>query len=147
MTLVSKIINKYSQSEPKYNILYNTRYIDFFISTLGHVKYKHYSIDKLNIFHSYDIYIADAPYLESIKDIYKQYLSKIIIIDNEHMTEHNDDLNCKQKITTYDTYRGRYPILFLATDMEQYLLHNNIYDRYLDPKQISDIITTLLKNE
>jgi hypothetical protein len=86
---------------------------------------------------------VDSIKLDSIRQVFTNFLSKIIVIDTDTITDKNTDY-CNKKVAYYNRYRQMYPMSVVALDMEQYLYHKDIYDDYIDIKNINFLLLKYL---
>lgn len=129
MTKVSSVIKKYMQTNG-ITVLYNTKYINTIVNAC-YSKYTHVTINTMNIFGCYDIYVVDSDKVGTIAKIYKRYLCRIIIVD--------DNQDFIKKTQLYLDYKKLYNIKVFCPTIESYLSGYNTYDGYLDTKKMDHI--------
>lgn len=136
MTIISSIVDKYSK---KYNnIIYDTKYIDIILSILNH-RFIFTHIDDINIFTAYRYCILDNN-LSNIDTLFRQYLCKFIVIDDNDYSSASLD-HWKKLEILYNDYRAKYNIKFITFNAEDVLKYGIIiHDRYMNIKQLGELI-------
>lgn len=136
MTQISKIFSKYT-SKSKYNILCNSKYYDNIIYNLNNTKFQ--LTTNIDMFANYDLYMVDFDKIDSVHSIYSHYLTPILLMDHDTISDKTKEF-CDNKQRIYYRYKEAYPLYVISFDLEQYLYNKNIYDDYIDIKNINTLI-------
>ena len=124
MTIVSKIIDKYTTNTKPINLLLNTQYKENIIKYISDSYFNIFDYKNISLFEVYDIYIVDLDKLETILPIYKKFLSKIVMVNHGNVSSLFDT---KQN---YNRLVSICDISMITADMELYLKTKNSYSNY-----------------
>ena len=122
MTKVDHLVRSCFHNITK-NILLDTEYATV-ISKYFH-DYNISIFNRLNIFASFDTIIIDQSNMSKIEDLYKKFLSNIIIIDNVSHSIDLDNLQYWQRLKDiHDYYNNTYKAIFITLDQSVYIKAN-----------------------
>jgi len=124
MTIVSKIIDKYTTNSKPINLLLNIQYKENIIKYISDSFFNIFDYKNISLFEVYDIYIVDLDKLETILPIYKKFLSKIVVVNHGNVSSLFDT---KQN---YNRLVSICDISMITADMELYLKTKNSYSNY-----------------
>ena len=105
------------------NILLDTEYATIISKHLN--DYNISIFNRLNIFASFDTIIIDQSNMSKIEDLYKKFLSNIIIIDNvSHSIDLDNTQYWQQLKNMHDYYNNTYKAIFITLDQHVYIKAN-----------------------
>lgn len=122
MTKIQFLLRSCSSGLKK-NILLDTQYSNIIWPNIPNCNVSIF--DRLNIFSNFDTIIIDQSNIARVEDLYKRFLSNIIILDNVSYSVGTDDESYwKQIKTMHEYYNNTYKAIFIALNKEDYIKSN-----------------------
>lgn len=130
MTKIEHLVRSCFNNTTK-NILLDTEYANI----ISKYFYDHNVsvFNRLNIFASFDTIIIDQTNMSKVEDLYKKFLSNIIIIDNVSSYIDLDNTQYWQQLKNmHDYYNNTYKAIFITLDQQDYIKANYSHSYLID---------------